>query len=122
MQVLTTRGVQFPNGMPQVMGSRSYHGLRLATSSARHIRPAERPLNPERVTQGFAAALSSALANVEALDVRSQRLTAQAVYNPDSVNAHTLIIAGEKARFALNLTKSLADGVIRAYRELTTPR
>ena len=105
--------------MPQVMGRRSYEKAGLNVDNSRHITRGKPPLNPERVTEGFAAALNSALGKVEALDVRSQKLTTQAIYDPNSVEAHQVIVAAEKARFALNLTKTLADGFIRGYRELT---
>lgn len=122
MQIIDTKGVEFPNGMPQVMGSRRYNAMALKTGSARHFTRPGTPDNPERVSEGFGALLNQALSNVEKLDVRSQKLSAKAVYDPDAVDVHDLIIAGEKARFALNLTKTLSDGFIRAYRELTNPR
>jgi len=122
MEILSTKGVQFPNGQPQVMGARSYHGLSLQTGETLHMTRAKPPMDPDRVTEGFGAMLNNALSRVEQLDVRSKKLTSQAVYDPDSVDLHTLIIAGEKSRFALNLTKTVADGLIRSYKELTTPR
>ena len=122
MEILSTKGVQFPNGMPQVMGARSYNNMVMQTSDDLHMTRARAPYDPERVTEGFAAALTQALSKVEKLDVRSKKLTSQAVYDPDSVDVHNLIVAGEKARFALNLTKTMADGLIRSYRELTSLR
>ena len=122
MQVITTKGVGFPNGNPQVMGTRSYGGVRMKTTHANHIQTAQKPQDPERVTEGFAAMLNQALGKVETMDVRAQKLTTRAIYDPDSVDVHTLLIASEKARFSLTLTKTLTDGFIRAYRELTSPR
>lgn len=122
MQIVTTNGVQFPNGMPQIMGSRTYSGMRLNTFDDRHFtRPAPTG-DPENIAGSFAGALTQALSRVEKIDNKAQQLTMQAIYKPDSVDVHNLIIAAEKARFALNLTKTIADGVIRSYRELTSPR
>ncbi len=122
MEILTSRGVSFPNGQPKIVGTRGLGGPSMLTGHEMHMRRAGELPDPERVTEGFAGALNAALARVEKLDTRSQQLTSQAVYDPDSVDAHTLILASEKARFALNLTKTVADGAIRAYRELTTGR
>lgn len=122
MQIIDTKGVEFPNGMPQVMGSRKYNTMTMRTGNQRHFTRPGSPDNSERVSEGFADLLNQALARVEKLDVHSQKLSSKAVYDPDAVDVHDLVIAGEKARFALNLTKTLSDGFIRAYRELTNPR
>ncbi|HNE24497.1 MAG TPA: flagellar hook-basal body complex protein FliE, partial [Leptospiraceae bacterium] len=44
------------------------------------------------------------------------------IYDPDSVEVHDVMIAAEKSRFALTLTKTVADGLVRTFRELTQPR
>ena len=122
MDIFSTKGVSFPNAYPKVIGSESRVDLPMRTSDPRHMQPGVAPANPERVTEGFAAALGQALGRVESLDVRSQNLTARAVYEPDSVEAHEVVLAAEKARFALNLTKTVTDGLIRGYQSLTNPR
>ncbi|WP_425435257.1 flagellar hook-basal body complex protein FliE [Leptonema illini] len=80
------------------------------------------PKDPEHMTTTFAQALNEALGNVEGLSKKSEDLTTKAIYDPDSVEAHEVIIASQKARFALNLTKTIADGAVRTFRELTNPR
>ncbi|MCR9144432.1 MAG: flagellar hook-basal body complex protein FliE [bacterium] len=122
MDIFSAKGVSFPNAYPKVIGSQARVDLPMQTSDARHMQPGSTPTNPERVTEGFAAALGEALGRVESLDVRSQDLTARAVYEPDSVEAHEVVLAAEKARFALNLTKTVTDGLIRGYQSLTNPR
>lgn len=124
MEIFSTKSVSFPNGQPVLSGAKSRvtGGPGLRTENSLHMTRAGRPSNPEGVSEGFAGALNEALGRVETLDTRAQKLTAQSVYDPDSVDAHTVILAAEKARFALNLTKTLADGAIRAYRELTSGR
>jgi flagellar hook-basal body complex protein FliE len=66
--------------------------------------------------------LSRALEDVESVDSRSRDLTTKAIYDPDSVEVHDVMIAAEKSRFALTLTKTVADGLVRTFRELTQPR
>lgn len=123
MEITNSYGVQFANGLPKVVGSKSLGGqIDMLTENANHLRPGAKPVEPDKVAGGFASALNDALGMVEKLDVNSQKLTAKAVYEPDSVEAHTVVIAAEKARFALNLTKSIADGFVRTYRDLTNPR
>ena len=124
MQIHSSKSVSFPNGSPALTGAKSpvKDGPGMRTDNELHMTRAGRAMDPDRVTEGFAGALNAALGRVETLDTRAQKLTAQAVYDPDSVDAHTVVLAAEKARFALNLTKTLADGAIRAYRELTSGR
>lgn len=124
MEIFSTKGVSFPNGQPVLPKGRSgtQGGPSLRVDNPLHMTRAGQAPDPDRVTEGFAGALNKALGRVEELDTRAQKLTAQSVYDPDSVDAHTVILAAEKARFALNLTKTVADGAIRAYRELTSGR
>lgn len=122
MEILSSRGIGFSNGQPSIMGAKGLGGIKMQTDGNDHITRAGKLPDPERITDGFAGALNAALGKVEAADVRAQQLTTQSVYDPDSVDAHTVILAAEKARFALNLTKTVADGAIRAYKELTSGR
>ena len=122
MQVYSTHGVEFSNGQPRPTGivNKTHTGLK--TTNPLHITRANTPPDADRVTEGFAAALSEAFNRVEKLDVNSQKLNMKAVYEPDSVEAHEVVLASEKARYALNLTKTLADGLVRTFRDLTNPR
>ncbi len=122
MNIVSTTGVRFNSGMPEVGGSTTANPLRMKTLNDRHMQIASEPKDPEHVTTTFAQALGEALGNVEALSKRSEDLTVKAVYDPDSVEAHEVILASQKARFALNLTKTIADGAVRTFRELTSQR
>lgn len=122
MDIFSTKGVSFPNAYPKITGAQARVDLPMQTSDARHMQPSAAQDNPERVSEGFAAVLGQTLGRVEAMDVNSQKLSAKAVYAPDSVEAHEVVLAAEKARFALNLTKTVTDGLIRGYQSLTNPR
>ncbi|MCB1309355.1 MAG: flagellar hook-basal body complex protein FliE [Leptospiraceae bacterium] len=123
MQVYSTPGVGFAGGMPRIQGSDTGAvDFPLKTTLPRHMTPVNQPPSPERVSEGFGHALQEAVRRVEGLDNNAQQLTAKSVYAPDEVDAHEVVLAAEKARFALNLTKTLADGFVRTYRELTNPR
>lgn len=122
MKVFTSTGVQFPSAFPKPEGARTANPLRLQTLSDRHMQVSAKPPEADHAVTSFADALNQALGNVEALNERSESLTEKAIYDPDSVEAHEVIIATQKARFAMNLTKTLADGAVRSFRELTNPR
>lgn len=122
MQVYSTNGVEFPAGFPKIKGVRSAPHLGMQTTNPLHITRTETPPDAHRVTEGFAAALTQALGRVEQLDVHSQKMNMRAVYEPDSVEAHEVVLAAEKSRFALNLTKTVTDGLVRTFRDLTNPR
>lgn len=122
MQVYSTHGVEFLNGQARVRGiENKVHGG-LNTNHPLHITRTNTAPDADKVTEGFAAALASALQRVEKLDTNSQKLNMKAVYEPDSVEAHEVVLAGQKARFALTLTKTLADGLVRTFKELSNPR
>ena len=122
MNIVTTTGVGFSSGMPKPLGSTTVNPLKLSTNNEKHMQISASPANPDHVVSTFAQALTEALGNVETLSTKSDDLMTQAVYEPDSVEAHEVLIAAQKARFALNLTKTVSDGVVRSFRELTSPR
>ncbi len=128
MKIFSYPGVQFYNGFPKVEGASRYTPFQLRTNSEKHMQISQKPVLSdivpvkERVATNFMDALNELLGNVEALSNESDELTKKAVYDPDSVDVHDVMIAAQKARFALNLTKTISDGLIRAYRELITPR
>lgn len=128
MKIFSYSGVQFPSGQPKVFGAETISPLKLKTSHEKHIQISQKPpLNEivpekERFLTNFADSLNQLLGSVESLSNESDELTKKAIYDPDSIDVHEVMIAAQKARFALNLTKTITDGVIRAYKELTMPR
>ena len=122
MDITSMKGIQFSSGMPSVIGGDRKQHINMISGNERHIMPSNNVAAPENVAGSFAEALKTAIGGVEKLDVTSHKLTEQSIYDPDSVEAHTVILAAEKAKFALNLTKNLSDGLIRAYKEVTNPR
>lgn len=120
------RGIQFSGGMPQFMPSaRVPHPANadLTVSDSRHIQiGGQAPAVAQNPGKGFGDFLTSAVSQVEAVDARSRELSARSIFDPDSVEVHEVMIAAEKGRFALNLTKTVADGLVRTFRELTQPR
>jgi flagellar hook-basal body complex protein FliE len=122
MDITSMKGVQFSSGMPSVAGADRLQKINMLVGHEKHMTPANSVQPSENVSGSFADALQKAIGSVEKLDTTSQKLTEQSIYDPDSVEAHTLILSAEKAKFALRLTKNLSDGVIRAYKEITNPK
>lgn len=122
MQVISTKGVDFQGGYPLAKGVLGASRLNMITESDRHLQRGTGGVDAEGSFSTFGEALNNALSGVEAIDNKAKQLTTKAVIDPDSVNAHEVVIAAEKARFALNLTKTVADGLVRTFKELSNPR
>ena len=74
------------------------------------------------VSTSFADSLMKALGKVNDLQTTSEDLTQKMMYEPESVDIHTVMIAAQKAEVALSFTKAVRDEAIRAYRELINLR
>lgn len=94
----------------------------LKVSNERHHNGLSTPAVPESTAQNFATVFEQALNKVNDQQVHSEQLAQQMVSEPGSVQAHTVMIAAEKARISLTFTKSLADLAVRTYRELSNLR
>lgn len=132
MEIHSTKGIQFNNHQPQVMGVESRANFSMRKTHQLHMQPARSQSSGLQSTDashkgtnavsGFAQVLQNALQQVEARDSTAKKLTARAVYEPDSVELHQVLLAAEKARFTLNFTKTMTDSLVRGFRELTAPR
>ncbi|MCB1170964.1 MAG: flagellar hook-basal body complex protein FliE [Leptospiraceae bacterium] len=122
MDIFSTSGIQTSSMIPRPVGAQTTNPLALNTGSDRHMQIAATPPDPNKVVSNFSNALTEALGQVEQLDQRSNELTRKSIYDPDSVEVHDVMIAAQKSRFALTLTKTVADGLVRTIRELTAGR
>jgi len=99
-----------------------------------HIVPLEQT-NPRHMTgkltqpqqQGngnldFGKMVFDKLQEANSLTQESTQLSQQFITDPDSVDAHDVTIAMSKANFAVSLTKSVVDGALKAYREISNLR
>ena len=110
----------FPNHMSKIIGVPS--ALPMQSTHALHMQPPQKADQAENTSSGFAAILQNMIQSVEKTDLESKRLTAQSVYDPNSIEVHKVLLTAEKARFTLNLTKALSDSLVRTFKELTAPR
>jgi flagellar hook-basal body complex protein FliE len=83
------------------------------------VTPSEKP---EDFVNSFALALKDALYRVNDLQKESDRMTQALAVRPNSVDIHDVTIAAEKARIALQFTKSIVDRITQSYRELINMR
>jgi flagellar hook-basal body complex protein FliE len=74
------------------------------------------------VSGSFADAFNKAMGKVNDLQVDSENLAQKMIYEPESVDIHTVMIAAQKAEISLTFAKSIRDEAIRAYRELVNMR
>jgi flagellar hook-basal body complex protein FliE len=96
--------------------------VKIKTNDSRHYGDIVKPHNVDEVSESFAATLKKSLEKVNDLEVEADSLTQKLVFDPNSVDAHQVMIASEKARIAVTFTKTLVDGVIKAYRDLSNLR
>ncbi|MCX7998382.1 MAG: flagellar hook-basal body complex protein FliE [Leptospiraceae bacterium] len=96
--------------------------ISIKTTDERHYGERAEIESPDNFADTFALALKKSLEKVNDLQVHADELTQKMVFNPNSVDAHEVMIAAEKARMALTFTKTIADGVVKAYRDLMNLR
>ncbi|MBE7438610.1 MAG: flagellar hook-basal body complex protein FliE [Spirochaetales bacterium] len=122
MEIVNTRGIEFSGRMPSVVGAHSLQKLNMHTTQDRHIRPGGLEAIAQDPTGSFADLLNKSIQSVEETANRSSDLSARAVFEPDSVELHEVMLAAEKSRLALNFTRTMADGLVRTFKEITNPR
>ena len=70
----------------------------------------------------FENMLIGALDNVSELHQTASSLAEQAMINPDSVNAHDITIAQQKAQLSLDLTRNVLTRIVQGWRDLINTR
>ncbi|TGN19062.1 flagellar hook-basal body complex protein FliE [Leptospira idonii] len=91
-------------------------------TDSRHYGKTNEAKSPDEVAGTFADALKKAFEQVNDQQVEADELTQKIVFDPNSVELHEVMIAAEKARISLTFAKTMSDGFIRAYRELSQLR
>ncbi len=101
----------------------SGHIVPLEQTNSRHM--AGKLTKPQQQNGGnldFGKMVFDKLQETNSLTQQSSQLTQQFITDPDSVDAHDVTIAMSKANFAVSLTKSVVDGALKAYREISNLR
>jgi flagellar hook-basal body complex protein FliE len=66
--------------------------------------------------------LVEAVGKTNDLQVEADNLRTKMIYEPESVDIHQVMIAGQKAEISLTFTKAVRDEAIKSYRELMNLR
>ena len=74
------------------------------------------------VAKSFSDMVSEMVGKTNDLQVESEGLTKKMIYQPESVDVHSVMIAQQKAEVALTFTKAVRDEAIKAYREIMNLR
>ena len=77
---------------------------------------------PASAGEGFQTLLRDAIGKVNDSQVQSENLSQKMIYEPESVDVHTVMIAAQKAEISLTLAKAVRDEAIKSYRELMNLR
>ncbi len=107
------------NATADAMGQK----VTMKTSDARHFQ--NLALNEDAqddVSSSFKDVFNTAIAKVNNLQVEADDLRTQMIYEPESVDIHTVQIAAQKAEVALLFAKTVRDQAIAAYREMINLR
>jgi flagellar hook-basal body complex protein FliE len=70
----------------------------------------------------FQDVLMKSMLEVNDAQQESEQLMQQMITNPDSVELHDVTIAMARAEMTLNLTRTVIDRAVRAYKEIITLR
>lgn len=98
--------------------------VRMNRTSTLHLNESGNIAGPVSKSEGseFKDALMQALNGVNGEQQNAANLTQQMMVDPDSVNPHDLTIAMAKANLSLQMTKSVMDQAIKAYKEIVSFR
>ena len=94
----------------------------LRRTDPRHITGSRGPGPGEKTPESFGKVLMKGLVKVNDMQQESLDLSRKMITDPDSVDVHDVTISLAQANMSLNITKTVVDRVIRAYRDITGAR
>jgi flagellar hook-basal body complex protein FliE len=98
--------------------------VRLKRTNPLHLDSAgrSRPVDGTKPKNDFQNMLFTAINGANNITQKSLSLERQAIVDPQSVNAHDIMIALGESNMALSLTKAVVDRVLRAYQDIINIR
>ena len=98
--------------------------VQLKRTSPLHFDSAGRsgPVGGAKRKNDFQDMLLSAINGANSITQKSLSLEQQAIVDPQSVNAHDIMIALGESNMAISLTKAVVDRVLRAYQDISNIR
>ncbi|MBN2875847.1 MAG: flagellar hook-basal body complex protein FliE [Spirochaetales bacterium] len=97
--------------------------LKLSRADPRHFAAGggTPPLGEEKPAS-FEQAMLNAMDGVNAMQLDSSNAIEAMMTDPDSVDAHDVTIAMAKASMSLNITRTVLDRVVRAWKDIINTR
>ena len=96
--------------------------VEMRTMSPLHYSDKSARMQSDDAAAGFAEMFNSAFGRVNDLQVDAESLIQKMIYEPGSIDIHSVMIAQQKAEVALSLARSVRDEAVRSYRELMNLR
>ena len=96
--------------------------VEINTTNSLHYSNKPEPQSSDDVSASFADMFNGLLGRVNDLQVDAESITQKMIYEPGSVDIHTVMIAQQKAEIALSFAKAVRDEAVRAYRDLVNLR
>jgi len=95
----------------------------MATTSPLHMK-AVKNSDPQEIPSesSFADLVRKGLNEANQNQIESSDLFVKMITDPDSVEVHDVSIAMAKANMSLQMTKSIIDGAVRAYKDIINMR
>jgi flagellar hook-basal body complex protein FliE len=97
--------------------------LRLSRTDPRHFATGGgMPALGKDKAPSFEDAMLKAMDGVNASQLESSQAIEQSLVDPDSIDAHDVTIAMAKANMSLNITRTVLDRVVRAWKDILNTR
>ena len=96
--------------------------LNMKVSSPLHYGKDERVVGKEKFTDVLNSQINQGIAEVNNLQIASDKLTEKMALQPDSVNVHEVMIAAQKAQLSLDLTKNVLNRAVQAFQTISNLR
>jgi flagellar hook-basal body complex protein FliE len=96
--------------------------VEMKTTNPLHYTDKPSPQSSDDASASFAEMFNKSLSTVNDLQVDAEAMVQKMIYEPGSVDIHTVMIAQQKAEIALSFAKAVRDEAVRAYRELVNLR
>lgn len=96
--------------------------IKLAATHRKHFGFAEKVAEEKLTDTSFSKILKNELTKANQYQLESDELAQKLAVSPKDVNIHDVMIAAEKAEFALNFVRVVRDKVVRAFQELINMR
>lgn len=120
MEVSSINRVMNMTGAAGATGSGSK--VEMKTTNPLHFSDKVNAPADDDVAKSFSDMVAEMVGKTNDLQVESEGLTKKMIYQPESVDVHTVMIAQQKAEVALTFTKAVRDEAIKAYREIMNLR